>query len=279
MAPSPPRAPGTSPSTRRRSATVQVRLLLPRGLRRPARDPLARAVPARRRAADTTAGRSDIDVETLTAPTDLLVVMPDAGPTTRWLSTRTGGTAARAGRRRGRPSTWSSCASCSSGTGRPATSGPSPGSRWAATGRSNTRHASRGCSVFAGSYSGVFDPLGNVAFSEHAPDLWGDPVAQADVWKAHDPTHQRRGPQGHRALRRLRQRRAGAAGQRAAVPSTRRRAVERECAAESAAFVQRLAELKIPVTVYAYGNGTHSGPYIERDLHRSFPLILKALGE
>jgi hypothetical protein len=32
------------------------------------------------------------------------------------------------------------------------------------------------------------------------------------------------------------------------------------------------------VTVYAYGNGTHNGPYMQRDFDRSFPLILKALG-
>jgi S-formylglutathione hydrolase FrmB len=31
-------------------------------------------------------------------------------------------------------------------------------------------------------------------------------------------------------------------------------------------------------TVYAYV-GTHYHPYWERDLHQSFPLILKALGE
>jgi S-formylglutathione hydrolase FrmB len=54
---------------------------------------------------------------------------------------------------------------------------------------------------------------------------------------------------------------------------------EADIALESASFVNRLAELKIPVTVDAYGNGTHSQPYFERDLHNAFPLILKALGE
>jgi len=33
------------------------------------------------------------------------------------------------------------------------------------------------------------------------------------------------------------------------------------------------------VTAYAYGTGTHFEPYFSRDLQRSFPLILKALGE
>jgi S-formylglutathione hydrolase FrmB len=54
---------------------------------------------------------------------------------------------------------------------------------------------------------------------------------------------------------------------------------ERWCAARSAAFIERLAALKIPVTVYAYGNGTHNAPYWQRDFERSFPLILKALSE
>jgi poly(3-hydroxybutyrate) depolymerase len=54
---------------------------------------------------------------------------------------------------------------------------------------------------------------------------------------------------------------------------------ERWCGAKSAEFVERLAALKIPVTVYAYGNGTHSPPYWQGDFERSFPLILKALGE
>jgi diacylglycerol O-acyltransferase/trehalose O-mycolyltransferase len=53
---------------------------------------------------------------------------------------------------------------------------------------------------------------------------------------------------------------------------------ERWCAANGAEFVKRLAALEIPVTVDAYGNGTHSPPYWQRDLERSFPLILAALG-
>jgi diacylglycerol O-acyltransferase / trehalose O-mycolyltransferase / mycolyltransferase Ag85 len=53
---------------------------------------------------------------------------------------------------------------------------------------------------------------------------------------------------------------------------------EKRAAAVGAAFVKRLGALKIPVTVYAYGNGTHSAPYWQRDFERSFPLILKALG-
>jgi hypothetical protein len=39
-----------------------------------------------------------------------------------------------------------------------------------------------------------------------------------------------------------------------------------------------LGELKIPVTVDAYGNGTHHELYFDREFQRSLPLILKALG-
>jgi S-formylglutathione hydrolase FrmB len=52
---------------------------------------------------------------------------------------------------------------------------------------------------------------------------------------------------------------------------------EASCASASAAFVQALGALKIPVTVYTYGNGTHSVPYWQRDLERPLPLILKAV--
>jgi diacylglycerol O-acyltransferase/trehalose O-mycolyltransferase len=44
-------------------------------------------------------------------------------------------------------------------------------------------------------------------------------------------------------------------------------------------FVHQLAAQSIPVTVDAYGPGTHADPYMQRDLARSLPFLLKALGE
>jgi len=55
--------------------------------------------------------------------------------------------------------------------------------------------------------------------------------------------------------------------------------IERDVAVQSAAFVLQLGALHIPVTVDAYGNGTHNWTYCARDLHRWLPLALKALGE
>lgn len=44
-------------------------------------------------------------------------------------------------------------------------------------------------------------------------------------------------------------------------------------------FVAALAEANIPATVNAYGPGTHSWTYWERELQASLPMLLEALGE
>ena len=44
------------------------------------------------------------------------------------------------------------------------------------------------------------------------------------------------------------------------------------------ALLARLKQLRIPVTTDFYGPGTHTWPYWERELHRSLPLLLGALG-
>ena len=55
--------------------------------------------------------------------------------------------------------------------------------------------------------------------------------------------------------------------------------LEAGVAVDNAAFVQVLKDLKIPATVDAYGNGTHDPNYFQREFERSFPPILRALGE
>ena len=47
---------------------------------------------------------------------------------------------------------------------------------------------------------------------------------------------------------------------------------------ESAAFVARLRRLGIPARVDLYGPGTHTWPYWQRELHRSWPLLMGAIG-
>jgi hypothetical protein len=55
--------------------------------------------------------------------------------------------------------------------------------------------------------------------------------------------------------------------------------LETEIGVENDAFMARLDELGIPATVDAYGPGTHSGPYWERALRDSLPMLPEALGE
>ena len=135
-----------------------------------------------------------------------------------------------------------------------------------------------GMFLFAASYSGPLDPVGGPAFSQVAGapyNRWGDPVAQADVWKAHDPTDNAAALKGTALYVAYGNGEIGPLDSGSYDPAG---VTELEIAAESAAFVKRLGQLKIPVTVHAYA-GTHYDPYWERELHLSFPLILKALAE
>ncbi|MFI5042332.1 MAG: alpha/beta hydrolase [Acidimicrobiales bacterium] len=139
-----------------------------------------------------------------------------------------------------------------------------------------TRHP--GMFLFAGSYSGPSHPTG-AAWGPVPDAQWGDPVAQADVWKAHDPYLNAAALKGTGLFVSYGNGEPGALDDYAVCPWDPTGEVERFVAAEGAAFVKRVGELKMPVTVYAYGNGTHNLPYFQRAFDRSLPLILKALGE
>jgi S-formylglutathione hydrolase FrmB len=142
-------------------------------------------------------------------------------------------------------------------------------------------YASRQPGMFlaAASFSGVLDPLGGQATFPKPNYLWGDPVAQADVWKAHDPTDNAAALKGTALYVAYGNGQIGPLDNGVPSPYDPDGSIEREVATESAAFVHQLGALHIPVTVDAYGNGTHNWPYFQRGLHRSLPFLLKALGE
>jgi diacylglycerol O-acyltransferase/trehalose O-mycolyltransferase len=175
-----------------------------------------------------------LDVTTLTASTDLLVVMADGGTDAAW------GTFHLVELRQLLERNWQA------GDKR-AVAGMSMGGTEAMA----EAEAQPGMFRFAGSYSGGPDAYGNLAA-----------LAGTALYVAYG--NGKLGPLDH------------------GKPSPWDDAAgdsEASCAYASAAFVQALGALKIPVTVYAYGNGTHNVPYWQRDFERSFPLILKALGE
>jgi S-formylglutathione hydrolase FrmB len=220
------------------------------------------------------------DVEALTAPTDLLVVMPEGGdPDDAQYSDYWN-------RGKGGPPAYETFhlvelrqlleRNWHAGDER-AIAGYSAGGY----GAIEYAEHQRGMFRFAGSYSGpldVFGPGANYLWWGSPYNLWGDHVTNVDVWKAHDPTTNAAGLEGTALYVAYGNGVVGPLDNGKPSPFDPDGASEREIGIESALFVDRLAELKIPVTVYAYGNGTHNGPYMQRDFDRSFPLILKALG-
>jgi S-formylglutathione hydrolase FrmB len=231
---------------------------------------------------DQTDWTHDTDVEQLTAPTDLLVVMPEAAADAvdGWYSDWWNGGA-------GGPPKWETFhlvelrqlleRNWHAGDKR-VIAGLSMG------GYGAMEYAMRQPGMFlaAASFSGPLDPLGSQVFLEGGvlpSAIWGDPVAQADVWKAHDPTDSAAALKGTALYVAYGNGKIGPLDKGVASPFDPDGSTERDVAVESAAFVHQLATLKIPVTVYAYGNGTHNFPYFQRDLHRWLPRALKALGE
>ncbi|MEU4477954.1 alpha/beta hydrolase family protein [Micromonospora sp. NPDC023966] len=144
-------------------------------------------------------------------------------------------------------------------------------------------YAARNPGMFraAASFSGVVHPLkdpsywlpffGRTGLDPYA--LWGDPVAQRDIWQAHDPYYLAKQLR-HTAL-------FVATGDGTAGgpfdPPGQTNSLEALIHQENMDFVAQLRELGVSVTTDFYGPGTHSWPYWQRELHRSLPMLLGAL--
>ncbi|MFB9831340.1 alpha/beta hydrolase [Actinoallomurus acaciae] len=213
------------------------------------------------------------DVERLTAGTDVLVVMPEAGTDgfySDWWNGGSGGSPRwetfhltelrqilergfRAGPRR-------------------AVAGLSMG------GYGAMKYAETGLFRAAASYSGVLDPLsdpGGVLAHLYPDALWGDPVAQRAVWKANDPTDHADLLHGIRLFVASGN---GLPGGPYDGSSQTTDGTEAEVHAESRNFVHALRRAHVPVTTDFYGPGHHAWQYWQRDLHRSFPMLMRAIG-
>lgn len=209
------------------------------------------------------------DAEDVTASTDLLVVLPDAGDFgfySDWWNQGKGG-----------PPKWETFhlvelrqlleRNWHAGDKR-VVAGLSMG------GYGAMEYAERqpGFFLAAASFSGALDPIvGQIDIG--TDDLWGDPVAQVDNWRAHDPTINVAALKGTALYVSY-----GDGGKgpldRVEPPSDD---LEPWIADQNRAFVGALAKAKIPATIEAYGPGSHDWPYWERGLHASLPLLLKAL--
>ena len=137
-------------------------------------------------------------------------------------------------------------------------------------------YAARHPGVFlaAASYSGVLDPLG-AGVTTDGNGTWGDPTAQVDIWRAHDPLELAAALKGTALYVSYGDGLAGPLDHGVVTSDD----PEGWIHGQGEAFVARLHALNIAVTVDAYGPGTHTAPYMERAFQRSLPMLLIALGQ
>jgi diacylglycerol O-acyltransferase/trehalose O-mycolyltransferase len=104
--------------------------------------------------------------------------------------------------------------------------------------------------------------------------LWGDAVLQRDIWAAHNPYDLAPLLRGTKLYV------SGGNGQPGPLdpPLTLPDPVEVLVSEMNTAFRRRLQELGIDATINLYGPGTHTGPYYDRALRESFPMLMDALG-
>jgi S-formylglutathione hydrolase FrmB len=133
----------------------------------------------------------------------------------------------------------------------------------------------------AASFSGVIHPLADASlwlgfFGIGGQDryaVFGDPIAQRDIWEAHDPYSLARMLTPTRLFIASGDGTAGGPFD----PPDHTDNLEATIFRENVAVADRLAELHIPATLDFYGPGSHSWPYWQRELHRALPLLLDAI--
>ncbi|MET7280719.1 alpha/beta hydrolase family protein [Kribbella sp. NPDC005582] len=103
--------------------------------------------------------------------------------------------------------------------------------------------------------------------------VWGDPVAQRDIWEAHDPYYL-----AHR-LKSLPVYLACGDGTAGPFDSPGKTdALEADFNRQNHALAAALTQAGAKhLTTNFYGPGTHAWPYWQRELHTSLPMLLKAL--
>ncbi len=104
--------------------------------------------------------------------------------------------------------------------------------------------------------------------------LWGDPISDAEVWRAHNPYDLAPRLKGVALF--------VSAGNGQPGPLDRAGSAadptEASIGDENAAFAHRLRALGLHASIDLYGPGTHNWVYWQRELNRAWPLITRALG-
>ncbi|WP_241994857.1 alpha/beta hydrolase family protein [Kribbella sp. VKM Ac-2568] len=103
--------------------------------------------------------------------------------------------------------------------------------------------------------------------------LWGDPDADVDVWRAHNPYDLAEKLAGTRLYI------SAGSGQPGPLDSADATFDQTESAlrAENEVFVRRVRELHIDAQIDLYSPGTHKWVYWQRELHKAWPLLSDGL--
>jgi diacylglycerol O-acyltransferase / trehalose O-mycolyltransferase len=116
---------------------------------------------------------------------------------------------------------------------------------------------------------------GNRRAGEDPHALWGDRQRQARGWAAHNPYGLAARLRGVMLFASIGSGQPGPLDTKA--PTQEASQIEQAPQPENLAFVGRLRQLGIPVRFDAYGAGTRDWPYWQRELHRSLPMLQRAL--
>ncbi|WP_019633266.1 alpha/beta hydrolase [Actinomadura atramentaria] len=106
--------------------------------------------------------------------------------------------------------------------------------------------------------------------------MWGDPFWQRDVWEEHDPVSQAAHLRGTKLY--VSVAKNGLPGPLDPPTAQFADPAEAFCYYTTKPFLDRLKELGIPVTTHLYERGTHSWPYWQDELSRSWPAMMRAIG-
>ncbi|WP_030165029.1 alpha/beta hydrolase [Spirillospora albida] len=265
--------------------SLKVRLLLPKGWSRKAKRtwPVVWALHGGN--TNYTAWTKNTDIEKLAATRDVIVVMPEggyAGGYTDWWNHGLGGTPAwetfhltelrtllersyRAGRAR------AVIGQSTGGYGALIYAARHPGMfRFAAA------YSPFASTLTPGTPEVLLTGLSGLGPFTDKNAMWGDPFWQRAIWRAHDPltqAHRLRGTKLYISVAKH--------GKKGPLDPRTAQAVdpaEEFCHYTVKPFLARLSQLKIPATTHLYEAGTHSWSYWQRELHRSWPALMKALG-
>ncbi|QKG22009.1 alpha/beta hydrolase [Actinomadura verrucosospora] len=261
----------------------KVRLLVPSGWSKDARRTWPTLWLLHGGVDDYTAWTRGTDVADLTAPSPVIVVMPEGGSCgnySDWWNYGNGG-----------PPEWETFHMKELRTilqedyranGRSAIAGNSMGGLGAMLYAARFPGAFQAAAAFSGYVDTLYgykpgdDSIGwGPSFSCPGTDwrrVWGAPDAQAAIWHAHNPTDLAGRLAGVRLYVASGN---GTAGSLGGLPFTD--PVEAAADKVSHAFVDRLDALGIPVTT-SFFDGQHSWPYWQRDLHDAYPMLMRALG-